>query len=118
MSYASGSTIGDVAEDTDRSDLIAGIGPAIKAIREQKGLTRSELASASGVSESMLAKAERGANLSLGVFAAVGRALGHDSITSFAATLEGRSAPDAVDQGHAIAIALLARAADLAKRHE
>lgn len=66
------------------------VGKAVRAQRERRGLTRKELAAASGVSERFLAQLELGdGNISLRRFAEVAHALGvepHDLLTPAASS--------------------------------
>lgn len=60
-----------------RMSFLQSVGAAVRSQRERKGLTRRELASASGVSERFLAQLEIGdGNISLRRFAEVAHALG------------------------------------------
>jgi XRE family aerobic/anaerobic benzoate catabolism transcriptional regulator len=61
----------------DHHDLLGSVGAAVRAWREQRDLTRRELAKKSGVSERFLADLESGAgNISVGRLEDVARALG------------------------------------------
>src|ERR1700712_1952656 len=58
-------------------DLLEAVGKSVRALREQRAMSRRALADASGVSERFLAQLELGdGNISLRRFADVARALG------------------------------------------
>src|SRR3954452_25176158 len=69
--------------------LLSAVGAAVRSWREARGLTRRELANASGVSERFLADLESGSgNISVARLAEVARALG-TSASALLASAEG-----------------------------
>jgi XRE family transcriptional regulator, aerobic/anaerobic benzoate catabolism transcriptional regulator len=72
-----------------KDSLLAGIGAAVRAAREQRGLSRRALSDRSGVSERFLADLESGSgNISIARLAEVARALG-TSASALLAIAEG-----------------------------
>src|SRR3954471_2150096 len=66
-----------LAPAREKDSLLAGIGAAVRAAREDRGLSRRALSDRSGVSERFLADLESGSgNISVGRLADVARALG------------------------------------------
>ncbi len=78
-----------------RDELLASLGALVRALREQRGLTRRELALGSGLSERFLADLESGfGNISVARFSQLARALGSRA-GSLLAAAEGGEAPAA-----------------------
>ncbi|MFL5365578.1 MAG: helix-turn-helix domain-containing protein, partial [Myxococcales bacterium] len=73
----------------EKDSLLAGIGAAVRAAREDRRLSRRALSDRSGVSERFLADLESGSgNISVGRLADVARALG-TSASALLASAEG-----------------------------
>jgi XRE family transcriptional regulator, aerobic/anaerobic benzoate catabolism transcriptional regulator len=89
MHYPMASRSSTPPPSRSKDSLLAGIGAAVRAAREQRGLSRRALSDRSGVSERFLADLESGSgNISIARLAEVARALG-TSASALLAIAEG-----------------------------
>jgi XRE family aerobic/anaerobic benzoate catabolism transcriptional regulator len=90
----------------EKDSLLAGIGSAVRAAREERGLSRRALSDRSGVSERFLADLEAGSgNISVARLAEVARALG-TSASALLASAEGAAneTPEVATGGPMVAL--------------